>query len=69
MRHYRGERNGGVHEAKGCEGLPPNLQGGCYWRFNWGGGDMLGWDIQYRQVECPERLTSLSGCNNRPRQT
>ncbi len=58
-----GQTNGGVDSRQACENLPPNLQGGCYWRFNWARGDMNQWDISYDQVACPSRLTSISGCS------
>lgn len=58
----RGGDYGGVTSRQGCEKLPSNLQGGCYWRFNWARGDMSGWDIQYEQVSCPSRLTDISKC-------
>ncbi|KAK4164725.1 family 45 putative glycoside hydrolase [Cladorrhinum sp. PSN259] len=53
---------GGVKNRPACEKLPSNLQGGCYWRFNWAKGEVNGWDIFYRPVECPSRLTDISGC-------
>ncbi|KAH8882977.1 barwin-like endoglucanase [Thozetella sp. PMI_491] len=59
---YKGPAQGGLTERSGCEKVPDNLAAGCYWRFNWAGGDMLGWDIVYNQVTCPARLTSISGC-------
>ncbi|KAK1755907.1 barwin-like endoglucanase [Echria macrotheca] len=57
-----GEQRGGFKNREACDGLPPNLQGGCYWRFNWGKGEMNGWDIQYKPTQCPSRLTDISGC-------
>ncbi len=58
----RGDSYGGITSRQGCENLPANLQAGCYWRFNWARGDINGWKIQYEQVTCPFRLTSISGC-------
>jgi len=58
----RGPQYGGITARADCEKLPPNLQGGCYWRFNWAGGVINGWDIVYKQVECPYRLQQISGC-------
>ncbi|OAA65697.1 Barwin-like endoglucanase [Niveomyces insectorum RCEF 264] len=58
-----GNTFGGVSSRSDCEKLPDNLQAGCYWRFNWARGDITGWDIQYEQVSCPSRLTSISGCD------
>lgn len=57
-----GEQRGGVKNREACEKLPTNLQGGCYWRFNWARGEINGWDIEYRPVECPARLIEVSGC-------
>jgi len=58
----RGAKNGGVNNRNDCSKLPQNLQGGCYWRFNWAKGDINGWDIDYKQVTCPDRLPDISGC-------
>ena len=58
----RGQSGGGVASAKDCANLPQNLQGGCYWRYNWAGGPINTWGVDYQQVACPARLTSISGC-------
>ncbi|KAL1898253.1 hypothetical protein Sste5346_003660 [Sporothrix stenoceras] len=58
-----GQQNGGVGDRSACANLPANLQGGCYWRFNWANGDLNNWNIDYQQVSCPGRLTSISGCS------
>ncbi|KAH8891786.1 barwin-like endoglucanase [Thozetella sp. PMI_491] len=58
-----GGQNGGVNNGQSCQGLPQNLQGGCYWRFNWARGDVNGWGVTYQQVTCPSKLTSISGCS------
>ncbi|KAK3379224.1 glycoside hydrolase [Lasiosphaeria ovina] len=57
-----GDARGGVKNREACEKLPSNLQGGCYWRFNWARGDVNGWDIIYEQIACPSVLTDISGC-------
>lgn len=57
-----GEDYGGVSSMSDCEQLPENLQGGCYWRWNWAGGEITGWDVEYKEVECPARLTAVSSC-------
>ncbi|KAK0672626.1 family 45 putative glycoside hydrolase [Cercophora samala] len=57
-----GLAQGGVRSRQECERLPGNLWGGCYWRWNWAGGAVNGWDVVYQQVECPGRLVSISGC-------
>ncbi|OIW32953.1 barwin-like endoglucanase [Coniochaeta ligniaria NRRL 30616] len=61
-----GNNQGGVANRTACEKLPANLQGGCYWRFNWAKDDLSGWDINYTPVTCPDRLTSISGCHANP---
>jgi hypothetical protein len=58
-----GKQNGGFDDRSGCELLPFQLQEGCYWRFNWARGDINGWNINYNQVQCPSRLTAISGCS------
>jgi hypothetical protein len=62
---FRGGNNGGISDRSDCENLPTNLQAGCYWRFNWAGGDVNGWDIAYKQVSCPDRLKGVSGCETK----
>ncbi|KAK5653922.1 hypothetical protein OQA88_7847 [Cercophora sp. LCS_1] len=57
-----GEQRGGHKNREACEGLPSNLIGGCYFRFNWLRGEVNGWDIQYTPTQCPSRLTEISGC-------
>jgi len=52
-----------VREGSLCATLPKNLQGGCDWRFGWVGGDINGWNINYKPVTCPKRLTGISGCS------
>jgi Glycosyl hydrolase family 45 len=59
----RGSTVGGVDQSAACASLPSNLQAGCYWRYNWAGGDLIGWNIYYEDVDCPDRLTSISGCS------
>ncbi|KAK3377633.1 beta-1,4-endoglucanase [Podospora didyma] len=58
-----GQSGGGVASAADCANLPQNLQGGCYWRWNWARGAVNTWGIEYTQVACPARLTSISGCS------
>ncbi|OIW30180.1 barwin-like endoglucanase [Coniochaeta ligniaria NRRL 30616] len=59
-----GRQYGGVTQREGCESLPDNLQGGCYWRWNWANGEVNGWNVTYNQISCPDALTSVSGCSN-----
>ena len=63
QRGYRGKSGGGVTSGNECANLPQNLQGGCYWRYNWAKGAVNTWNIEYQQVTCPQRLTSISGCS------
>lgn len=59
----RGANNGGVTKSEDCANLPQNLQGGCYWRFNWARGGVNTWNVDYAQVACPTRLSNISGCS------
>lgn len=59
----RGDRYGGLSNRTGCEGLPDDLVGGCYWRFNWARGEVNNWDVTYRPISCPYEITSVSGCS------
>ncbi|KAK0719379.1 glycoside hydrolase [Lasiosphaeris hirsuta] len=58
-----GNQWGGVTNLGECAALPQNLQKGCDWRWNWAGGDVNGWNINYKQVNCPRKITSISGCS------
>lgn len=49
-----------------CASLPDQLQGGCYWRWNWARGDINDWPVDYKQITCPDALTSVSGCSKNP---
>lgn len=60
----RGRQYGGVTRMEECEVLPEQMHGGCYWRWNWARGDTNGWAVEYSQIECPDELTSVSGCRN-----
>lgn len=62
IRGLRGRQYGGVTKMEECEGLPENMIGGCYWRWNWAGGDTNGWAVEYSQIDCPADLTGISGC-------
>jgi len=53
---------GGVSSLEACDALPMNLQGGCGWRWEWAGGDVNGWNLEYKQVECPKEIVGISGC-------
>lgn len=57
-----GRQYGGVVKGEDCVTLPDSLQGGCYYRWNYLRGDMNGWNVEYSQIQCPEALTSVSGC-------
>ncbi|SPO00754.1 uncharacterized protein DNG_03502 [Cephalotrichum gorgonifer] len=58
-----GRQFGGVTQMKDCESLPSHLQAGCYWRWNWARGDTNTWGVEYNQIQCPQTLTSISGCS------
>jgi hypothetical protein len=52
---------GGVSHREECDALPPALQGGCYWRFDWfrsADNPTINWE----KVQCPEQLSYISGC-------
>jgi len=57
-----GAQYGGVSSDSDCDALPSNLQAGCHWRFEWAGGTVNEWTIDFQQVNCPAELTSVSGC-------
>ncbi|KAI0015444.1 RlpA-like double-psi beta-barrel-protein domain-containing protein-containing protein [Xylariomycetidae sp. FL0641] len=58
-----GAPDGGVTKREDCATLPQNLQGGCYWRFNWAGGLVTGWQVEYKETTCPVELVEKSGCD------
>ncbi|KAK5655219.1 hypothetical protein OQA88_6118 [Cercophora sp. LCS_1] len=58
-----GNSGGGLTNGQECANLPQNLQGGCYFRWNWARGPINTWNIDYQQVTCPQRLTQISGCS------
>lgn len=56
-----GQDFGGVAHREDCEALPPALQAGCYWRFDWfRGADNP--NVSWEKVTCPEALSYVSGC-------
>lgn len=57
-----GAQYGGVSSDSQCDELPSILQAGCHWRWEWAGGGINEWTIEYEQVNCPSELTSISGC-------
>ena len=59
-----GARWGGVDSADACDKLPPLLQKGCRFRFDWMQG-VSNPDADYVEVKCPRRLTEMSGCERR----
>jgi hypothetical protein len=58
-----GRQYGGVVKGDDCVTLPEQLQAGCYWRWNWARGDVNSWAVEWKQITCPEELTSVSGCS------
>ncbi len=56
-----GATYGGVSQRSDCANLPPVLQSGCYWRFDWfEGADNP--TISFTQVTCPSALTANTQC-------
>merc|ERR1712176_448458 len=57
---------GGCNERSGCDRLPPSLQSGCRWRYDWyrwltEAGQTNNPYVDFRRVQCPEHLTNISG--------
>eukprot|EP00833_Pecoramyces_ruminatium_P012073 jgi/Orpsp1_1/1186105/evm.model.c7180000096916.1 len=56
-----GQRYGGISSSSECSQLPPELQAGCKWRFDW----FKNSDnprVTFERVQCPKELTDISGC-------
>jgi len=56
-----GARYGGISSKSQCQTLPPQLQPGCNWRFDW----FLNADnptLTFVPVACPAAITMKSGC-------
>ncbi|KAG1144639.1 hypothetical protein G6F37_006167 [Rhizopus arrhizus] len=57
-----GKRYGGISSASECSSLPPQLQAGCHWRFNWfKNADNP--SVTYKEVTCPKEITAKTGCS------
>jgi len=61
-----GRRYGGCKSRSGCSRLPPALQAGCTWRYDWlqwleEGGQTNNPYVKFRRVKCPLQLTEISG--------
>lgn len=61
-----GQRYGGCSAKSGCSRLPPELQAGCEWRYDWyrwlvNGGQTNNPYAHFRRVACPAQLTVISG--------
>lgn len=60
-----GTRYGGCDSRAGCVDMPPPLQPGCYFRFDWyrwlmeDGQTNNPW-VDFRRVRCPKELTKIS---------
>jgi len=54
-----GDRYGGCRWREECYNLPPQLQAGCFWRFDWLGDNPL---MTFKRYRCPAALTSKTGC-------
>jgi len=57
---------GGCNNREGCQRLPAALQSGCTWRYDWYywlklHGQTNNPYVDYRRVQCPDQLTSISG--------
>jgi len=57
---------GGCFERSGCSRLPPALQSGCEWRYDWyrwlaAGGQTNNPFVDFRRVRCPQHLTNITG--------
>ena len=57
-----GQQNGGVSNRSECAYLPPALQSGCYWRFDWFMNSNNP-PLRFKAVPCPAVLTAITGCN------
>ncbi|XP_057655148.1 endoglucanase-like [Diorhabda carinulata] len=61
-----GDQYGGVHSREECLSLLPEaLQSGCLFRFDFM-NNANNPQIQFDQVECPDELVAISGCNLAP---
>jgi len=56
-----GAQYGGVSSRDACQYLPPVLQSGCYWRFDWF-MDANNPTMNFVQVTCPSVLTANTQC-------
>ncbi|CAF1475880.1 unnamed protein product [Adineta ricciae] len=59
-----GDRYGGVRARSDCYKLPPSIQAGCLWRFDWfQNADNP--SMNFKQVPCPAALTANTQCVRR----
>jgi len=56
-----GQQYGGVSQRSDCNNLPPVLQSGCFWRFDWF-MNANNPAMSFKQVTCPTALTSNTQC-------
>ncbi len=56
-----GQQYGGVSQRSDCNGLPPELQAGCFWRFDWF-QNANNPTMRFKQVTCPSALTANTQC-------
>ena len=57
-----GQPNGGVSNRSECANLPPALQSGCYWRFDWF-MNAIYTHFRFKEVPCPAVLTNKTECH------
>ncbi len=56
-----GAQYGGVSQRSDCLKIPPVLQPGCFWRFDWfQNADNP--TVSFKQVSCPAVLTANTNC-------
>jgi hypothetical protein len=57
-----GQVYGGISKRSDCAHLPSDIQGGCYWRFDW----FMNADnptVVFEQVTCPSALVENTLCS------
>jgi hypothetical protein len=56
-----GQTYGGVSQRSDCNNLPPVLQSGCFWRFDWF-EDANNPTMVFTAISCPTVLTANTNC-------
>jgi hypothetical protein len=57
-----GDQFGGFTVRSQCATLPPNLQAGCYWRFDWYQQSEPSPTVDFYETPCPQQLIDRSNC-------